>query len=342
MHNDLKPFIIPVFLPHAGCPHQCVFCNQKAITGASGGTSLDVARAEILKYLSYPRKNRSQTTVSFYGGNFLGLPHSIIKRLLSLAAEFVDQGLVDGIRFSTRPDTVDDRTLDLLKPFPVTTVELGVQSLDDEVLEQSRRGHRASDSLAAARLVQERGYSLGLQMMTGLPGDTGGQSVQTAQGIVALQPNFVRIYPTVILEGSPLAHLWRQGRYKASSLEEAVALAKNLLTVFNQADIPVVRLGLAASDSLDSEGTILAGPYHPAFGHLVASAIFLDKALGLLKQHGITSGPVTFQVHPKSLSSLRGQKNTNMRHLEKLLDSAPVIHQDASLPRDHLSLLSRS
>ncbi|MBI9077663.1 MAG: radical SAM protein [Desulfatibacillum sp.] len=339
MHtNQPKPFVIPIFLPHAGCPHQCVFCNQRAITGAHRPFSTEDARAEVERYLAFPRKSTGQTIISFYGGNFLGIARSRIQDLLFLAADYVGQGRADGIRFSTRPDTIDAQSLSLLDSHPVKTVELGVQSMDARVLELSKRGHTTRDTVAAARLLREQSYEVGLQMMVGLPGDEGLQSLETAQRIVDLAPDFVRIYPTVVLEKSPLADLWRAGQYQALTLERAVDLCNDVSGIFYDAGIPVVRMGLAASESLDADGAVLAGPYHPAFGHLVMSARFLDKARALLRQKGISQGQVVFRVHPGSVSAMRGQQNANMQILESLLGIRPRVREDVCLERDQVAL----
>ncbi|ACL06487.1 Radical SAM domain protein [Desulfatibacillum aliphaticivorans] len=338
MEKEKRPFVIPIFLPHAGCPHQCVFCNQRAITGAARPFSAEDARAEVERYLSFPRKSKGPTIISFYGGNFLGISRKRIRDLLDLASQYVNQGRVDGIRFSTRPDTVSPLSLSLLEGYPVKTVELGVQSMDEEVLEASRRGHTVLEIRTAHELLREKGYETGLQMMIGLPGDDGAQSLASAREIAALSPDFVRIYPTVVLENSPLAEMWRSGRYEALTLDRAVDLCSKAYAIFHEANIPVVRMGLAVSDSLDEEGAVLAGPYHPAFGHLALSAWFLEKALALLKDAGLSGGPVVFRVHPQSVSVLRGLKNSNMDALEGRLGERPGVMEDRGLRRDQLAL----
>ena len=332
-----KPFVIPIFLPHAGCPHQCVFCNQRAITGALRPFSANDARAEVERYLAFPRKSTGPTIISFYGGNFLGIARQRILELLFLATHYVNHGRANGIRFSTRPDTVSAQSLSLLAGHPVKTVELGVQSMDPGVLELSRRGHTPEDTVFAYGLLREAGYETGLQMMIGLPGDDGSQSLETAQKIAGLAPDFVRIYPTVVLENSPLADMWRERRYQALSQDRAVELCRDVYGIFHDAGIPVVRMGLAASPSLDAPGAVLAGPYHPAFGHLVLSARFLAKAKSLLSRKGITRGQVVFRVHPGSVSAMRGQKNANMQVLESLLGHRPQVKEDPALKREQLA-----
>jgi histone acetyltransferase (RNA polymerase elongator complex component) len=194
-----RPFIVPVFLPHAGCPHRCLFCNQHATTGQEDTLpSARTVRKTITDFLAHRRDPTRFTEISFYGGNFLGLPPEQIQLLLATAAAFVHKGRVNGIRFSTRPDTIDAKRLDLIAPYPVTTIELGVQSMQDDVLERSARGHTADDTRRAVALLAGRPYALGLQMMVGLPGDTTASALATARQLAGLSPDFVRIYPAVV------------------------------------------------------------------------------------------------------------------------------------------------
>jgi len=335
-----RPFIIPIFIPHAGCPHQCVFCNQRAITGAKSKKPSPAAiRIQIADFLRYKRKHRSLTEVAYYGGNFLGLITDDIEVLLFEAGRFVQTGKVDGIRFSTRPDTIDLTQLDLIKPYPVSTVELGVQSMDDHVLSMARRGHSAADTIKAVDLLKKRNYQIGLQIMIGLPGDSPEKALVTAKKIAALQPDFVRIYPTVVLEHSFLAQMYRQRKYWPPSLASSVSLAKKLFLYFKENNIAVVRMGLQAAEDLDSGAAILAGPYHPAFGHLVYSEIFLDTARSMLDKHKSNCDRVTIKVHPRSISRMRGLKNQNIAILKRDYNIRSItITPDSSLSKDTVIL----
>jgi histone acetyltransferase (RNA polymerase elongator complex component) len=335
-----RPFIIPIFIPHAGCPHQCVFCNQRAITGAKTKKFSPAAiRIQIVDFLRYKRKHRSFTEVAYFGGNFLGLNTDDIELLLNEAGRFVQTGKVDGIRFSTRPDTMDLRRLDLIKPYPVSTIELGVQSMDDHVLTMARRGHTAADTIKAMDLLKKRNYQIGLQIMIGLPGDSPERALVTAKKIAALQPDFVRIYPTVVLEHSVLAQMYRQRKYWPPSLASSVSLAKKLFLYFKGNNIAVVRMGLQAAEDLDSGAAILAGPYHPAFGHLVYSEIFLDTARMMLEKHKSNCDCVTIKVHPRSISKMKGLKNQNIATLKRDYNIRSItIRPDSSLSTDTLIL----
>lgn len=315
----MKPFIVPIFLPHSGCPHQCAFCNQKAITGqAAGKISRQTVREQIDRFLAFPHDRRRTVQISFYGGNFLGLPEKTIQSLLDLANGFVEQGHVDGIRFSTRPDTISSQTLELIREYPVQTVEIGVQSMDDTVLDKTRRGHTARDTEKALQRLAQTPYEVGLQMMTGLPGDNDAATLMTARRIADFAPAFVRIYPTLVLKGSPMADWYATGEFIPMSLDEAVESAKGLYLFFQENAIPVIRMGLQASEELDSENVVLAGPYHPAFGHLVLSSIWLDKASELLGRQKIRGEKVVFHVRPENISKLRGQRNHNISKLKQL------------------------
>ena len=250
--------------------------------------------------------------VSFYGGNFLGLPAKTIQDLLDLASEFKKTGNIDGIRFSTRPDTVDTDRLQLLEPYPVSTVELGVQSMDDGVLREAGRGHTAADTINAVSLLKQKDYRIGLQMMTGLPGDMDAICLDTARRIIALKPDFVRIYPTLVICGSPLAERYQQGRYAPQSLDDCIALLKTLVLLFQENGISVIRMGLQASDGLDDPAIVLAGPYHPALGHMVYSKILLDAAVEVLTAGQPPGKTVTITVHPRNLSRMQGLNKTNI------------------------------
>ena len=334
----MKPFIVPVFIPHLGCPHQCAFCNQKAISGKRAGKiSIPQVREQIHRFLAYPRNAHRNVQISFYGGSFLGLDKETVVALLELASGFVKLGNVNGIRFSTRPDTISLETLQLLKEYPVQTVEIGVQSMDDHVLAKSRRGHTARDTEHAIALLKATPYEIGLQMMIGLPGGSATASQMTAQKIAGFAPDFVRIYPAVVLKGSPMAAWHANGTFMPLSLDEAVAQVKDLYLFFQEKAIPVIRMGLQASEELDSEQTVIAGPYHPAFGHLVMSSIWLDKAVALLDAETISSEKAVLYVRPENISNLRGQKNGNIIQLmDRFHLKAVEVKPDRALTDDHM------
>ena len=339
MAYSTKPFIISIFLPHAGCPQQCVFCNQTTISGVNSKTSAIQVRNTVESFLRYKSKDRSPIQIAFFGGNFLGIRMEEIKRLLAEASAFVEAGRVNGIRFSTRPDTIDQPRLDLIRNYPVSTVELGVQSMDDDVLRNTKRGHTSADTLRAVQRLREFNYEIGVQLMIGLPSDDRKRLLGSAQQIAKLKPDFIRIYPTVVVAGSPLAKLYKTDRYSPLSLKDAVTQVKELYQFFTRKNIPVIRMGLQATDDLQKGSTILAGPYHPSFGHLVYSEIFLDRAIAAIRSENIKGDAIALHVHPRSVSQMRGLKNENLKRLrgEFHFQSIEII-PDTSLKKDQLQI----
>ena len=339
MSSYERPFIVPVFLPNIGCPHKCVFCNQSALTGVKQKIpSPEEIGLHINRFLNYKGRNRNPVQISFFGGNFLGLKIDLIKSLLREATKFVVKGRADSIRFSTRPDTIDSERLDILKEFPVATVEIGVQSMDDKVLCSSGRGHTSSDTEKAVSILKKRNYEIGLQMMIGLPGDNRARSLYSAKRIAALSPDFVRIYPALVLKNTILARWYKEGRYTSLPLEQCITLVKDIYLIFRKKKIQVIRMGIQTSEHVESETTILAGPYHPAFGHLVHSEIFLDMASSLIEAEEIGyCDSVGIKVHPQSVSKMRGIKNFNIKPLKKRFNIKSVkIIPDRSLAEDEI------
>lgn len=339
--ND-RPFIIPIFLTHVGCPHRCAFCNQTAITGVKQDVlSPEKLYLKINEFLNFSGRQRRPIQIAFYGGNFLGLEKDTIHCLLYEATKFVTNGRVDSIRFSTRPDTISYEQLDILSNYPISTVEIGVQSMDDHVLDLANRGHNSLDTKKAIVLLKERNYEIGLQMMVGLPGDDETKSETTARKLVDLSPDFIRIYPTVVLANSRLAQWYQNGTYTPWSLERSVTLVKNLYLMFRKRKIPVIRMGLQASKDLENGATIVAGPYHPAFGHLVFSEIFLDMATDIMEAERLSHKSITIKVHPRSIPKMRGLKNKNVEALKRKfhLNSLKIV-PDFDITEDRLTILS--
>ena len=309
----MTPLIIPIFLPSLGCRADCLFCNQKGT--AKGFLSPSSVRHFIqssLKSLPPDHTNREKQ-VAFYGGSFTAIPTDDQIRYLSEGKPFLTSGLIDSIRISTRPDALDEDILSLLKKYGVKTVEIGAQSMIDEVLLLSRRGHHAEDTASAIQRLKRWGFEVGLQLMIGLPGDTLDHFLHTLDRIIRLQPNFLRIHPTLVLKGAPLEILWRDKNYSPLSLEKAIEWLKKGLLKLERANIAVARIGLQPTEELERD--FLAGPYHPALHQLIDSTIFLDMAKQLLQTHREES-QVLFLCNPKEVSNLRGQKNENIQRLK--------------------------
>ena len=329
--------IIPVFVPHLGCPNDCVFCNQRRISGAQQPATAQTVKEAITQAAALPR-NGAKRQLAFYGGRFTAIPAAEQTALLSAAKEALDRGEIDAIRLSTRPDAIDAAVLKRLRDYGVETVELGAQSMNDEVLLLSGRGHTAEDVENASRQIKAAGFRLILQMMTGLPGDTDERSLETARRIAALKPDGVRIYPTVIVRDTALYDLWRAGRYQEHTVEDAVRCCAKLLPVFEEAGIPVIRLGLNPTDEL-SGGDAAGGAYHPALGELVKSRIMLEKAGQLLK--GTPPGSaVVLAVAPGRISQMVGQHRENIRRLCAMFGLCSLKVTEKPLKNDEIEIVS--
>ncbi len=336
-----SPFIIPIFIPHKGCPHRCAFCDQSAITGTKENDRLSESdlRKIAADYIGYTKHYIKDTQLSFYGGNFLGLKKEEIFLLLDEANSMAHEKIINSIRFSTRPDTITPEKLEFLKKYPVKTIEIGVQSMDDAVLLKNRRGHTSEDSERAGTLIKEKNFELGIQIMTGLPEDSEEKALYTAKRVAMLYPDFVRIYPALVLKGSLLEKWYNEKEFIPFSLERSVSLVKKLYLFFKEKKIRVIRMGLQASYDLEKEGTITAGPYHPAFGHLVYSEIFLDIISSFIKEKNISGKDITIKAASKNISKIRGIKNENIYKLKKLyeLNSIDII-QDNSFPDERIEV----
>jgi len=308
------------------------------------GTSASIpkpseVRERISRFLGYRQKRTASIQIAFYGGNFLGLQKEQIACLLEEAKKFIKAGKADSIRFSTRPDTVTEERMAQLKDFPVSTIELGAQSMDDRVLDAANRGHTVSDTEKAVRELKARHYEIGVQMMIGLPKDTEARAIETGRRIAELLPDFVRIYPTLVLADSPLARLYEKGNYTPLSLDTGITITKELYLLFKRRHIRIVRMGLQASEDLDEKATILAGPFHPAFGHLVLSGIFFDMAVSELSTKAKLNDKVILRVNPRSISKARGIKNASITHLKEKFHLKTVdVVPDDSLAEDALAV----
>ena len=352
-----KPFIVPIFVPHMGCPHQCVFCNQTSITGTDPDDVLSsIARriTEVCEEFAHrppshgsagdplraqPRKP-FRRQIAFYGGSFTAIEKKVQIQLLSAVQPLIRKGLIDSIRVSTRPDYIDPQVVALLKTYGVRTVELGVQSMVEEVLRRSRRGHTPDDVLQAVELLHGGDLEVGIQIMVGLPGDDMDRNAYTANRVIQLNPHFVRIYPTLVLKGTALERWYRSGRYRPLSLEGAVDLCKRAFLRFQRAGIPVIRLGLQSSPELETTDCVLAGPYHPALGHLVESSLFYDMVSHLMGKHRQYRN-VRVTVSPSDVSNIRGQKNQNLHQLKERFGLSDIqIEADEGQPRGSLILIN--
>ncbi len=305
----MKQKTIPVFVPHMGCPNDCSFCNQRKITGKNEEMTPELARKLIEESLS--TVDSDYVEIGFFGGSFTGIDKKLQRELLTVAKEYKDSKKIHAIRLSTRPDYIDEERLTLLKEFSVDTIELGAQSMDDEVLKMNRRGHTSNDTEKASRLIKSYGFKLGLQMMTGLHGDTDDKCKQSAEKIIALSPDCVRIYPTLVLSGTYLDELYKNGEYTPQNLNDAINLCADLKTRFDEEKIPVIRIGLMSSDNINPEKDVVAGPYHPSMGELVLSEIYLRR---ILKE---IDTDAEILVNKRDISAFVGNKKKNLIKLKE-------------------------
>lgn len=300
----MKKGNISLFIPHLGCPHKCSFCNQNTITGKQTQPGADDVRAAVETAL---KKKNYDYEIAFFGGSFTAIDREYMLSLLKAAYDYVKDGRVNGIRISTRPDCIDEEVLDILKKYGVTSIELGAQSMDNEVLRANFRGHTAEDVENASRLIKSFGFELGLQMMTGLYLDTDEKAVETAKKLIALSPDTVRIYPTVVLKNTYLAKLYEDELYKPQTVDDAANLCTKIVPMFEKAGIRVIRLGLHSSPELKKN--MIAGAFHDSFGEIVKSRYMLNKILKY------PPADYEIMVNSKSVSQLKGQQKRNIYFL---------------------------
>lgn len=332
----MRPLIIPFFIPHAGCPHTCLFCNQHMISGVQ--QSVPSARQisdTVQQWLG--RSPNRPAEVAFYGGSFTLLPRKQQEQLLEAVQPLLEQQKVRNIRISTRPDALDEAVLAFLADRKVTTIEVGVQSLDDQVLLQSNRGHTAADSLAAIQRVRAAGFQVGAQLLPGLPGDTRAKALASAQGVIAAGAQFVRIYPAVVLSGTVLADQFKAGQYQPPDLAQGVKICARMLHLCLQAGIPVIRIGLQAEEGLSVEGAILAGCWHPALGQLVKAQLYFDL-VATLAERFVSTDELQLFCHPDRLSEVQGHARNNLIRWRQSGLAIRKVQADASLQHDQVCL----
>ncbi|HFQ8892129.1 TPA: elongator complex protein 3 [Clostridioides difficile] len=311
----MKKRIIPIFVPHKGCPHDCIFCNQKKITGVSTDVTSEDARNIIEECLETIDKD-ADVEIAFFGGSFTAIDIDIQKSLLSVAKEYVEKGLVKDIRMSTRPDCIDEDILSMLKEYKTSIIELGVQSLDEKVLLDSIRGHQSEIVYKSSKMIKNSGIKLGLQMMIGLPADTEEKCIFTAKKFVELKPDCARVYPTLVVKDTGLEKLMEQNKYNPFTLEESVNIVKKVLVLFYVNNINVIRVGLQATDDIQIGKAVLAGPYHPAFRELVEADMIKDYLEFVILQNKNIK-QMLVKSNKKNISKIIGNKKTNVKYMEE-------------------------
>lgn len=330
-----KHYTIPVFIPELACPNRCVFCNQQKISGQIFIPGVDEIKSKIENYLTgFP--SDAHVEIGFFGGSFTGVPKNEQEQFLQIAQPYLQSGRIQGIRVSTRPDYISEEKLDLLNAFGVTTIELGAQSLDEEVLLISKRGHTIADVEKAASLIKSFGFSLGLQMMTGLPGDTLEKTLMTAHRIVELGADNTRIYPALVIKNTELEDLYQAGLYIPLTIEEAVDRVKQVIPIFENAGITILRIGLHPSEGLLNGDDLVAGPFHPSFRELAESALWSDLFKPLLELPSYEVLEITVPEGQRNMAI--GYHAANKKQLEFRHKKVRVVEDDAL--RNHNFVLS--
>ena len=330
-----KQYIIPIFVPHLGCPNDCIFCNQKSISGQKSNMTKEKAKEIIVNYLKSIDKENAQIEIAFFGGSFTAIEEERQEELLQVASEFVKSGQVESIRVSTRPDAIDKKILKRLKKYKVKTIELGVQSSNNYILKRINRGHTFEDVKRAAKLIRWNGFRLGVQMMVGLPESTTIDEINTAKELIKLKPKMVRIYPVLVIKNTPLEKELEKGTYKPLTVVQAVEVCKEIVRLFHDKNIDIIRIGLQPTDEISEPGSekseVVAGPYHPAFRQLVESAMWYDSIVGKIKRLNVKVKEVEVTVNPVDANNVIGHKKENVKNLKELYDLNLVLKQDSKM-----------
>lgn len=347
--------IIPIFIPHIGCPNDCVFCNQRTITAKLNPPQKTEIVDKIESHLATISNRGIETIeVAFFGGSFTGIPLAQQIEYLSIAKKYKDEGIIHKIHLSTRPDYIDDSILTNLKEYGVDIIELGVQSFDEEVLRLSGRGHHAQEVYTSSALIKEYGFELGLQLMVGLPGDTYEKSIYSAREAVKIGPSIARLYPTIIIQDTELYSMYQSGNYHPLTTAEAVKTTKDMYVMLKNAGINVIRVGLKSTDHINESGQVIGGTYHPAFRQLVESEIAKEQLEDQLQAYIISrpslqsqstsdtpfpinpsNGKITFSSNGRSFSNMVGNSKSNRLYFEMKYPKLRFAFQvDSSLKDD--------
>ena len=324
-----KQYIIPIFVPHLGCPNDCVFCNQKSISGQTKQVTKEDVKNIIEEHLKYIKKD-SKVEVAFFGGSFTGIEEAKQEELL-----YIKQKKVDSIRISTRPDYIDKKILKRLKKYKVKTIELGVQSANDYILKKAGRGHTFEDVVKASKLIRWYGFELGHQIMVGLPESTTVDEINTAKQLIKLKPKMVRIYPVLVIKNTKLEKDYNERKYKPLTVTQAVEVCKELVKLFVKKHIEVIRIGLQPTDTItnpdNDKSEVVAGPFHPAFRQLVESGMWYDVIVEKIKQLNTKVKEVVVTVNPADVNNVIGQRKDNINNLRDVYDVNLIVKADEKI-----------
>ncbi|MDM8534739.1 radical SAM protein [Clostridiaceae bacterium HSG29] len=312
-------FIIPVFVPHRGCPNDCVFCNQRKITGQKNVydySQIDEEIMEAVKTIDFSKD--PDVEIAFYGGTFTAIDVESQETFLKIASKYVDNYKIKGIRLSTRPDAIDEVVLKRLKKYGVKTIELGVQSLNEDVLLKSNRGHDSKIVYESAKLIKDYGFILGIQLMIGLPGDNLEINMRTVNEVIKMKPDIARIYPTLVIKDTELARMYEKGLYKPLNVMEAVEISKEMYKVLFSNNINVIRIGLQPTENILEGKDVVAGPFHSAFRELVISSYIFDLIKETIENESFNE--IEFEINNKDVSYLVGNKGINKKLIKDELN----------------------
>lgn len=325
-------YIIPIFVPHLGCPNDCTFCNQTSISGQLKKVTPQEVTRIVDQYLKGIKNEYIKKEIAFFGGSFTGIDIKEQEELLKSAYEYVKQKKVDHIRISTRPDYINKKILKLLKKYKVKVIELGVQSTNDYILKKCQRGHNFKDVKKASKLIKRHFFILGHQMMVGLPESTKIDELNTAKDLAKLKPKMIRIYPVLVIKNTKLAEEYEKGEYEPLTLDQAVERCKELYYFFNKKNITVIRMGLQNTDIISNpknvKSEVLAGPYHDAFGQLVEDSIWYDSILAKIKKFNVKVKEIELEINGENVNNVIGHKKENLNKLKELYDVEVKIKQN--------------
>lgn len=330
-----KEYVIPVFVPHLGCPKNCIFCNQKSISGQKKNITKEEAKKTIDSFLENIKDKNAKKEIAFFGGSFTGIDRNVQEELLQVAYEYIEKGQVDSIRISTRPDYINKEILKMLKKYKVKTIELGVQSANDYILGRANRGHSFKDVEKASKLIRWYGFNLGHQMMVGLPESNRIDEINTAKALIKLKPKMIRIYPVLVIKGTMLEEEYKAGIYEPLSVVQAVETCKQLVRMFTDKNIEVIRVGLQNTDEIcnpeNKESEVVAGPFHPAFGQLVESSMWYDAIVEKIKKLNAKVKEVEVTVNPIDANNVIGHKKENVNKLKDTYEVNLIVKQDEKI-----------
>lgn len=330
-----KEYIIPIFVPHLGCPNNCTFCNQKKISGQTKMVTKQDVKDTIEYYLKNFKDDHKYVEVAFFGGSFTAIEKEKQEELLEAVQEYIHNKKVHSIRVSTRPDCIDKDILKRLKKYNVKTIELGVQSTNNYILSRCKRGHTGEDVKKASKLIRRYGFILGHQMMVGLPESTKQDEINTAKELIKLKPEIVRIYPVLVIKDTELAEEYQRGEYTPLTVGQAVERCKEIVDLFNRKKITVIRIGLQNTEEITDpslkESSVVAGPYHPAFRQLVESSMWYDSIVNEIKKVNAKVKKVRIKANDKNVNNIIGHKKENITKLKEVYDVDVIIEKDDNI-----------